>query len=378
MKGIKMLSDKRLKDGLPMLRGILLFGAVMTLPVIAGCANIEGNTGAKPQMHQLSPIEYVAPELREAFRQRAEAWGNNGVTYSDETLARFRIQADKLGSRSEVLAEPRVEEVMIPGPEGAPDVRVYVIGAHALRKRPAILFMHGGGYIIGAAKSDVPRLQELAQKHDGVIVTVDYRLAPETGFPGSLEDNYAALKWLSDNADKFGVDRERIVVMGDSAGGGHAAMLAIAARDRGEIPIKAQILTYPMLDDRTGSTRTMPYWMGYGSWSPAANQYGWSALLGVPAGSEQVPAGAVPARVKDLSGLPDTFIRVGSIDLFAEENIEYARRLVHAGVPTELVVIPGGFHGFQRMMPEAELSKQFNEALDTAITKAFGVRAKQE
>jgi acetyl esterase/lipase len=118
--------------------------------------------------------------------------------------------------------------------------------------------------------------------------------------------------------------------------------------------------------------------MGYGSWSPAANQYGWSALLGVPAGSEQVPAGAVPARVKDLSGLPDTFIRVGSIDLFAEENIEYARRLVHAGVPTELVVIPGGFHGFQRMMPEAELSKQFNEALDTAITKAFGVRAKQE
>ncbi len=339
------------------------FGA--TLPVVG----VLADTGVADA--EMPPAEYVAPELRETFAAALAYFAGQGPVYSDESLPKIRAGfAQRMGD-VKFLASPQVEQVMIPGVQGAPEVAVFVIGADKERTRPAILYMHGGGYIVGDAKSDVPRLQALAQKHDGVIVTVEYRLAPETRFPGSLEDNYAALKWLYQNADKLGVDRARISVMGESAGGGHAAMLAIAARDRGEIPLHAQILVYPMLDDRTGSTREMPYWMGYGSWSPQANVYGWSALLGVPAGAAEVPAGAVPARVEDLAGLPPAFIGVGSIDLFAEEDIEYGRRLLHAGVPTELLVIPGGFHGFQGMVPDAAISKQFNAAIDGAIERAF-------
>jgi acetyl esterase/lipase len=269
------------------------------------------------------------------------------------------------------LDNPSVEERSIPGAEGAPEVKVYVINAEAGKSKPAMLHIHGGGFILGTASASVAEMQALALKHDCVVVTVDYRLAPETPFPGALDDNYAALQWLHDNAETLGVDPSRIAVMGDSAGGGHAAMLAIAARDRGEIPLVAQILIYPMLDDRTGSTIERPYWMGHLSWSPEANRLGWSSLLGVPAGADKVPYGSVPARVEDLSGLPATFIAVGSVDLFVDEDIEYARRLINAGVPTELAVLPGGFHGFQAMAPESALARRFNAATDAAIARAF-------
>ena len=325
----------------------------------------------KEDSERIHPMEFVAPEFRGALTHTLEAYQGQAMSFSAETLSAMREGTARMMAAQQPLPSPAVEEVMIPGPEGAPDVKVYVIGAGKGEPRPAILHLHGGGYILGSARDDVPRLQKIADDHDGVIVTVDYRLAPETPFPGPLEDNYAALKWLHDNAETLGVDRSRIAVMGESAGGGHAAMLAIAARDRGEISLNHQILIYPMLDDRTGSTREMPYWMGYGSWTAEANRYGWSSLLGVPAGSDTVPAGSVPARVENLEGLPPTFIGVGSIDLFADEDIEYARRLVNAGVPTELLVVPGGFHGFQFMVPEAESSQRFNAAVDAAISRAF-------
>src|SRR5262249_2653363 len=158
----------------------------------------------------------------------------------------------------------------------------------------------------GAAALFFAQLIPLAQALDAVIVSVDYRLAPATPFPGSLEDNYAALLWLFRNAAELGVDPARIAVMGESAGGGHAAMLALAARDRGEVRIKYQALVYPMLDDRTGSTRQPPPNIGTLVWTPAQNRQGWSALLGVAAGSRRVPEGAVPARAASLAGLPPT------------------------------------------------------------------------
>src|SRR5207302_7809118 len=147
-------------------------------------------------------------------------------------------------------------------------------------------------------------------------------------------------------AAELGVDRSRIAVMGESAGGGHAAMLAIAARDRGEIPLAYQALIYPMLDDRTGSSRKTPPYQGAVIWTPQKNRFGWSSLLGAPAGSAQAPYGAVPARVENLRGLPPAYIGVGSIDLFIDEDVEYARRLIDAGVLVTLNVVPGGFHGF--------------------------------
>jgi acetyl esterase/lipase len=254
---------------------------------------------------------------------------------------------------------------------------VFVINAAASdRKRPAILHIHGGGFVAGTAAEAVPPLQQLALDHDCVIVTVEYRLAPETRFPGSLEDNYAALKWLHDSAGSLGVDTSRIAVMGLSAGGGHAAMLTIAARDRGEVPIAFQLLSYPMLDDRTGSSRHVPRYIGAYVWGAGSNRFGWSSLLGVPAGSGKVPAGAVPARADNLAGLPPAFIGVGSVDLFVDEDIEYARRLILSGVSTELCVVPGAYHGFDLFAPEAPASKTYRATCNAALARAFGPNAK--
>ena len=209
-----------------------------------------------------------------------------------------------------------------------------------------------------------------------MIVSVQYRLAPETRFPGPLEDAYAGLKWLHGNAAALGVDPGRIVVMGESAGGGLAAMLTIAARDRGEVPVAFQALIYPMLDDRTGSSRPVPPHIGQLIWTAESNRKGWQALLGRRPGAATQPEGAVPARVKNLKGLPPTFIGVGSIDLFVNEDVEFARRLIDADVPTELLVIPGAFHGFQLIVPRAAISQQFNAALDAALARALSPEKK--
>jgi acetyl esterase/lipase len=173
---------------------------------------------------------------------------------------------------------------------------------------PAILHIHGGGYVLGGAQEAVPDLEKIARELDCIAVTVDYRLAPDTPFPGSLEDNYSALRWLWNSAAQLGIDTKRIAVMGESAGGGHAAMLAIAVRDRREFNLATQILIYPMLDDRTGSSRSVPPQIGTFIWKRASNQFGWSSLLGQAAGGSTVPYGSVPSRLSDLSRLPPTFI----------------------------------------------------------------------
>jgi acetyl esterase/lipase len=259
----------------------------------------------------------------------------------------------------------------IPVPNGAPDVAIYVINAApAGSSGPAILHTHGGGFIFFGAESALANLQEIAAALDCVIVTVDYRLAPETPFPGSLEDNYAGLKWLHAHAEELGADRNRIAVMGESAGGGHAAMLAIAARDRGEVPLIFQALIYPMLDDRTGSTNIPPAHVGSYVWRCAENKFAWTSFLGQPAGSAEVVHGSVPARVEDLTGLPPTYIAVGSLDLFVDEDIAYAQRLMATGVSVELHVYPGCIHAFD-FLPTATAAAH-KAALLKALCTAFG------
>ena len=317
----------------------------------------------------IDPLSLVDPGLLGALK----SFMTGDFVMSAKNLAQVRKSSVPTSPTRATPCEQRA----VPGAKGAPDVRVFVINAAASdRKRPAILHIHGGGFVAGIAAEGISALQQVALDHDCVIVTVDYRLAPETPFPGSLEDNYAALKWLYNSAGSLGVDTSRIAVMGLSAGGGHAAMLTIAARDRGEVPIAFQLLSYPMLDDRTGSSRPVPPYIGAYIWVPASNRFGWSSLLGVPAGSRIVPAGAVPARVENLTGLPPAFIGVGSIDLFVDEDVDYARRLIDSGVPTELRVVPGAYHGFDLFAPEAPVSKAYRATCNAALARAFGANAK--
>ncbi len=319
---------------------------------------------------RMDPMLLVDPELRSSLLLlTGSVTGITNDVLNAETLQRMRTEFDKASPPPGRV--PHFSERVVPGSHGQPDVRVYIIGHASGAPRPAILHMHGGGYVFGRAIDIISYLQAIALRHACLIITVDYRLAPETPFPGSLEDNYAALRWLHGHADELGVDATRIAIMGESAGGGHAAALAIAARDRGEVPICLQILLYPMLDDRTGSGREPAPWIGTFVWTRAMNRFGWSSLLGVPAGSAAVPRGAVPARVEDLSALPASFLCVGSIDLFIDEDVEYARRLLDAGVLTELLVLPGAYHGFD-VAPSARATLQYTQALDNAIARAFG------
>jgi acetyl esterase/lipase len=261
---------------------------------------------------------------------------------------------------------------LIPGPTGGPDVPLTIVDPNAGKKsQPVLLYFHGGGYTTGSSAMEVPFLQNIAQNCDCIVISVDYRLAPEAPFPAALDDNYTALRWIYTNADTLGIDKKRIAVGGMCSGGGHAAALVIAARNRKEVPLIFQMLLQPMLDDRTGSSRRVPRSTGHFVWTAESNSFGWTSLLGVPAGSPNVPAGSVPARVGDLAGLPATFIAVGSIDLFVDEVVEYSRRLIDVGVPTELHVSAGGYHGFFTLVPEASISIRFNNRWISALQRAF-------
>ena len=319
----------------------------------------------------VDPLAAVAPELRPPLQEMLKRPIPTDINAGNLAARR----ALKFLPPQKPAETPGFERRLIPGGKAAPEVPVYIINAQPRgSKKPALLHIHGGGFILGDAESQIPRLQLVAHDQDCVVVTVDYRLSPEVAFPGALEDNYAALRWLHGAAQELGVEPDRIAVMGESAGGGHAAMLAIAARDRGELPLVAQVLIYPMLDDRTGSSRAVPAQIGQFIWTRGSNRFGWSSLLGTPAGSVRVPAGSVPARTASLAGLPPTFIGVGSIDLFVEEDMQFSQRLVIAGVPTELLVIPGGYHGFDLIVPDAPQSRFFREAWSGALRRAFASR----
>jgi acetyl esterase/lipase len=318
---------------------------------------------------RLAALEYVDPELRPAARQVLAMSGQTG-SFTDETLRAMRSGTPP---SPPLLGDVPVREVQVP-PQGAlPAVVVQVVNSAPGDGRPAILHTHGGGYILGSAKSELRFLQETANVLECTIVSVEYRLAPEARYTDSVADNYAGLLWLYRNADELGVDRSRIALMGESAGGGHAALLAIAARDRGEVPLVLQALIYPMLDDRTGSSRQVPAHIGAIGWDSPANRFGWRSFLGAEPGSAEVPAAGVPARLERLEGLAPAFVAVGGVDLFVSEDIEYARRLTEAGVATELVLVPGAFHGFDRVAPETRLARLFTQAKHEALRRGFGL-----
>lgn len=355
-----------------MLRSTGAAAAGLMLAPAIDAATIGGATIEGAAIGDDAVLAHVAPELRGSAREILASAARTGPI-DDASLPKIRVAAG--ASIAPPIAGVSVARRSVPGGRGQPAVGVYVINARPGMQRPAILHTHGGGFIIGEARGDLADLQRLARDLDCVVVTVEYRLAPETRWDGSVEDNYAALRWLHAEATALGVDRARIAVMGESAGGGHAALLAIAARDRGEVPLVFQVLIYPMLDDRTGSAVMPPRFIGAIGWNGAANRYGWRAFLGVAPGSAQVPSQAVPARVADLRGLPPAFIAVGGVDLFVSEDMTYARRLTESGVATEFLLVPGGYHGFDRAAPDTPQARQFTRAKIDALRRAFTSRA---
>jgi acetyl esterase/lipase len=231
-------------------------------------------------------------------------------------------------------------------------------------KLPCIYWMHGGGLVLGSSIGDDPRFDRWCPRLNCVGVSVDYALAPESKYPGPLEDCYAGLRWVHDNAETLGIDTQRIGIGGSSAGAGLAAGLALLARDRAELAIAFQALFYPMLDHRQGTTSSQ--WQDP-VWPPQANRFGWDSYLGNLT-ADVVPGYAAAARADDLAGLPPTFICVGALDCFSDEDIEYATRLRHAGVPTELHVYPGAPHGFDAFAPNTTVARQANQDMENWLT----------
>lgn len=275
-----------------------------------------------------------------------------------ETLA--EVRADPMFSAENLPPPPfPVREVFAPVP-GAPDVKLVVMDPPSTAKgRGAILHIHGGGMVVGEAATSTVAKCPLALEHDVVIVSVDYRLAPETPFPGPQEDCYAALVWLAQNAASLGVDPARIVVMGESAGGGLAAATAQMARDKGGPVLAGQVLIYPMLDWRTGGPddRYANRHTGEFIWTRAKNRFGWDSLRGSYAVDDARRGWFSPALATDLADLAPAYISTGALDLFLDEDMDYARRLIDAGVPAELHVYPGAIHAFE-MVPGTVLSEQ--------------------
>lgn len=228
----------------------------------------------------------------------------------------------------------------------------------------ALLWIHGGGFVLGSPLQDQHECLRYARELNVLVAAVDYRLAPKHPFPAPLDDCYAALKWLRDEAG-----RELLIIAGASAGGGLAAGLSLLARDRGEVKPSFQLLVYPMLDDRT-VTRTDHDVSNVQVWSPGSNRFGWKSYLGA---RDDVPVYAAPARETNLAGLPPTWLGVGTTDLFHDEDVAYAQRLAAAGVPCQLETIRGAYHGFDVLAPRSEVVQQFRRSQVEAVKRALAL-----
>jgi acetyl esterase/lipase len=238
----------------------------------------------------------------------------------------------------------------------------------------ALVWIHGGGMVLGTPAQGHELCGRFSRELDIVVVSVDYRLAPEHPFPAGLEDCAAALAWVRDEAASLGVDPARIAVGGDSAGGGLAASLAQHARDTGGPAICFQLLEYPMLDDRT-TLRADDAGRGIFTWTAASNLYAWTAYLGHPPTRADAPLHAAPARTPDLAGLPPAWIGVGELDLFYEEDLDYAERLREAGVACELHIEPGAYHGADAIKSQAPSSVAFRSRMVAALGAGLSIPA---
>ncbi|QFU90352.1 alpha/beta hydrolase [Amycolatopsis sp. YIM 10] len=318
----------------------------------AGAAAVVKSTRARARQ-----LEAVAPELRGSIILRLP------FEISSRTMLRLLRLAPI--PPAPVPDGVTMDRRTLPG-----GVEVYTYDVPG-RTRPsgALLWIHGGGYVAGDALSDHTACGRFARELGIPVVSVNYRLAPEHPFPAGLDDCYSALAWLHGQAGELGVDPGRIAIGGESAGGGLAAALAQRAHDRGEFGVCFQLLVYPMLDDRTTLDTTRPKTL---VWTPGSNKFGWTSYLGHAPGEHEDRPHAVPARRADLAGLPPAWIGVGDLDLFHDEDLDYARRLDQAGVDCQVEVVPGMYHGAVSLLPDAPLVQALRGSAVRALKQAVG------
>lgn len=284
----------------------------------------------------------VRDQVDPAYRKLVEQMAANPADWTNP--AQVREQRRLLAPPPPVPDGVAHADHEVPGPEGAPPVtlRLYRPEGQA-GPLPCIYWIHGGGYMGGSYDGANETAGDWVLDLGCVVASVEYRLAPEDPYPAPLEDCYAGLHWLINNAAELQVDPAHVIIGGGSAGGGLCAGLALLARDRGQLKVTHQLLVYPMIDDRrTTPSSSWDTWV----WTRQSNEIGWRSYLGDLFGSDDIPAYAAASRATDLAGLPPAYIMVGSLDLFLDEDIDYAQRLLHAGVPTELHIYAGGPHGF--------------------------------
>lgn len=311
--------------------------------------------------------QHIDPELRAVLKQLPE-----NPACMEELIAFRKMMSEFMATSDQIMTGKggiTIEERNVPGSDGAPDVPVIIFSPSGKpQNAPGLLYIHGGGFIMCSAKMFSADCERMVENVGCVIVSVDYRLAPENPFPAALDDCYAALRWMFASAQELGVDPTRIAIGGESAGAGLTAAVALLARDRKEIKPTFQLLLSGCLDDRhiTPSSRAIT---DKRVWNRATSLFAWKSYLGKKHGGEVSPY-AAPARAKDLSGLPPAYIMTSELDVLRDENVEYAIRLMQAGVSTELHVFSGAFHGFEQF-PPAEISiRAVSEYID-ALRRAF-------
>jgi acetyl esterase/lipase len=315
-------------------------------------------------------IEQLDPELRSVM-ERLPTDRTLNLNNMPAARARMKKMVTELLGGMPPVEGVTSEDRSIPGRQGDPAVRVRIYRPDDQSNTlPALYWIHGGGYVMGDIDQDDRLMMQMVKRIGCVAVSVDYRVAPENPFPGPVEDCYSGLKWLYTHAQEVGVDSSRIAIGGPSGGGGLTAGLALLVRDRGEVPVVFQLLIYPMIDDRNVTPASYAI-TDPRVWNRESNRLGWKAYLGRDGGGADVSPYAAASRATDLSKLPPAYISVGTLDLFVDENIEYALRLIQAGVPTELHVYPGAFHGFDLFAPSARVSKQFKADRDNALKYAL-------
>ncbi|MFO0561874.1 MAG: alpha/beta hydrolase [Polyangiales bacterium] len=276
-------------------------------------------------------------------------------------------------SRTKVARGVAHERRAIAGPKDNPSVVAHVFRPeNPARNTPALLWMHGGGYLIGNPMQDAFVCSHFASALGITVVAVQYRLAPEHRYPAAVEDCYAALRWMHETHASLSIDRDRIAIGGASAGGGLTAALALLARDREGPKPAFQLLVYPMLDDRTALREDLDE-SNFRLWKQSNNRYGWRSYLGREPGSDGVEIYAAAGRCESLEGLCPAWLGVGTLDLFYDEDTTYARRLNEQGIRCQIDVVDGAFHGFDLAFPSLGVSTRFRDAQTEALRRALAL-----